>query len=381
MSIYLDNNATTQPLPEVVEVVARMLTDAWGNPSSDHCLGSKARKVLGDSREVLGASLGVDAQCVVFTSGGTEANERALALALASESFFACSSVEHSSVMKIAERFETSGGEVAKIEVDENGQLSMEELLRVLELGCRVVSVQWVNSETGVVQNIESISGLCQEFGAILHVDAAQALGRFSMSPELLGEIDFLTFTGHKLHAPKGVGAMILGVAQKGRFDEAGGQEGGLRSGTENLPGIAGMAVGLKQRMGRLEESLSYLEKLRDRFESQLLIGDLGLRINGANSIRVPNTSNVFFPGIQGEALVKRLDLEDVACSQMSACLMGRPEPSYVLTAMNVPEGEAYASVRFAFSVMNTLEEVDQAANIIKNNYLKMLQQNNLLAS
>lgn len=381
MSIYLDNNATTEPLPEVAEAYAQVMKNTWGNPSSDHFIGSEARRVLEDSRDSVAGFFCVDPQRVVFTSGGTESNELAVTMGLGSDNEYACSVVEHSSVAKIAERVASSGGRVQKINVDQDGQVSSHSLQNALEAGCSTVSIQWANSETGVIQDIDAISNLCIKFGAALHVDAAQAVGRCLMDQEMLRKIDFLTFSGHKLHAPKGVGAIILGDNQQGRFDDAAGQEGGMRSGTENLPAIASLAVAMSMRSKNFQESNEQIRTLRDRFESKLLAINNSIRINGDSSLRLPNTTNALFAGIRGDSLIKRLDLENLFCSQTSACLMGRPEPSYVLTSMGHSEDEATSSIRFAFSIMNTCEEVDIAIELIEKNFHLLIQQSNLLAS
>ena len=382
MKVYLDNNATTQPLPEVVEAVAASLTTGWGNPSSTHGYGERARGELAQAREAVARLAGVSPEDTIFTSGGTESNRLAFELAglnVPNESAkgIAISTVEHSSVMRLADQYEACGKLVHRIGVDEQGLLRIDELKHSLEAGCALVSIQWVNSETGVVQPIAIIAELCRANGTLLHVDAAQGIGR--MAP-LEGESapDMLSWSGHKLHAPKGVGVLALGPRiQINR--EVDSQELGLRSGTENLPGIIGLARANQMRRESLTADIERMTALRDILECLIKNDCPNIRVNGGGAERVCGTTNLTFPEVQGPAFVNRLELAGIYCSQTSACLRGRPEPSYVLTEMSVSEEDAAASVRFSVSVLNTEEEIKHAAAVITKEYKAIRRANQKL--
>ena len=379
MRVYLDNNATSEPLPEVTAAVSESLTDHWGNPSSDHGRGERARANLREARECVAQLAGVAAENIVFTSGGTESNQLAFRLALARAGTgntlrLAVSAVEHSSVMRLAERHAEGEDQVSFVGVDSNGVVDLEAVERDLREGIDLLSVQWANSETGVLQPIAEIAAMCLEQGALFHVDAAQAIGRLPISgDEVLP--DFMSWSGHKLHAPKGIGALAVGSAVGvGRVEGA--QEQGLRTGTENTPGISGFGAASKVRANQLEEIIGHMAQLRDRFEQGILDACPDVRVNGEGASRVCNTTNLFFPGIRGQGLVARLELAGIDCSQTSACLRARPEPSYVLCAMGLSEDEAYGSIRFSVSVLNTVEEIDAAAEAVVRGFQDLAKRN-----
>jgi cysteine desulfurase len=361
---YFDNNASTPPLPEVVEAVCVAMGDGYGNPSSIHHRGLHAQRRLAFARGEVAATLGARTDQIRFTSGGTEGNN----IVLKSGRFrrIITTAIEHPSVLRPAERAAAQGVELVVLPVDADGLVDLDSLHRAIrERPEDLASIQWANSETGVLQPIADVATLCREHGVAVHVDAAQAVGRV---PVGLGElpIDFLTFSGHKLHGPPGTGVLFVREAGLPPLLDGGGQEAGLRSGTENVPGIVGLAAALERRAAGLDRAIAHMRHLRDRFEALMLEAVPGVAINGATAPRVVNTSNLRFSGIDGQALVARLDQSGVLCSQTSACSSHRPEPSHVLTAMGLSEQEAFASVRFSFSVLNVEPEVEQAVSSIR---------------
>ncbi len=373
-AIFLDNNATTQPLPEVIEEVTRTLAESWGNPGSNHTSGEQARSLLADSRAFVAELSGTIPERVHFTSGGTEANNLAIRamLGLGRGSQILTSSVEHASIRSARTLVEHSGFSLVELPVDRSGLIDLPCLSDALAQGeVAGVSIQWVNNETGVIQPIAEISQLCRQHSIPLHTDACQALGKidFAAHSHLF---DFITITAHKLHGPKGAGAIIAPPRLLTPIFYGGDQEVGVRPGTENLPGIAGFGRACQIRQDSFQQHTQHLASLRDRFESGILAGIPGTKINGAEAHRVSNTSNVRFPGIDAVPLTLRLDLAGIECSQTSACTSARPEPSHVLTAMGLTEDDAYASIRFGFSVLNTATQVDTAVEIIKDEFQRL---------
>ena len=366
--IYLDNNATTAPLPEVVHEMAACYRMGPLNPSSVHQAGARARRRLQEAREQTAAALGALPTQVLFTSGATEANHLVLRglLAGSMKGFqLVTTAVEHSSILEAARRLEDWGVSVRILPVDRHGLIDLEELEGAIDPQRTLVSVQWANNETGVLQPLQSIAELCQARGAVLHSDAVQAVGKLPMDLSRI-PVDFLSLSGHKLHGPVGSGVLF-------RRDPAaltpvlpgGGQESGIRPGTENLPAVVGLAVALEHRSERLHRIMADLGALRHRFETGLKEAGMVEAINGADAPRIPNTSSITFKGVDGEALLLRLDQEGVQCSQSSACTNRKPEPSYVLRAMGLSEDEAFRSVRFSFSEFNTKDEVDRALDTL----------------
>ncbi|MEQ9618214.1 MAG: cysteine desulfurase family protein [Deltaproteobacteria bacterium] len=367
--IYLDNNATTKPLPEVREVVMRLMGDGFGNPSSAHSTGERARKHLSVARNQVAALLGVSPSRITFTSSGTESNNMAF-YSRARDKGRKCriitTTVEHSSIRKMCSYLCINGVEIKLIGVDREGLIDLKELEKNINDNTTLVSVQWVNNETGVMQPIVEIGEICRRRGVPLHTDAAQALGKIEMKVDEL-PIDFLSVTGHKIHGPQGAAV----IYSRDRFMLApilfgGFQEEGFRPGTENLPGIAGLGKAAEIRKNNLKEIITGMKELRDRFEAMILDFIPGTRVNGDIKKRVCNTTNIFFGGIDGRRLVMELDRAGVRCSQSSACTNFEISPSYVLCAMGLSEEEAYSSIRFSFSVENTFEEVDSSVRIIR---------------
>jgi len=367
--IYFDNNATTKPLPEVREEVYKLLGDEFGNPSSAHKVGERARKHLADAREKTASLIGSRPSRLIFTSSGTESNNMAF-FSRTRDKGKKCrvvtTTVEHSSIRKMCSHLRINGVEIELIKVDAKGLIDLDELRKAINGDTTLVSVQWVNNETGVIQPVIEAGEICKENGVPFHTDAAQAVGKLEMRVEDL-PFDFLTFTAHKFHGPQGVGAIytkdkfLLAPILFGGF-----QEEGFRPGTENLPGIAGLGKAAELRKEGLLRLTAQMKELRDRFEAMVLDFVPGTRVNGDVKRRICNTTNIMFGGIDGRKLVRELDREGVMCSQSSACTNFEVSPSYVLCSMGLSETEAYSSIRFSFSVENTFDEADRAVQLIR---------------
>ena len=374
--VYLDNNATTRVLPEVAEAVTRAMLDGAGNPSSVHLAGGQARAKLGEAREQVAMLVSADPAEVVFTSGASEANNLVIQSLLGGpiDGYrLVTTAVEHSSVLAVARHVEQQGREVVVLPVDEDGQVSAAALAAAVVPGRTLVSVQWANNETGVVQPIQRLAELARGLGALFHTDAVQAVGKVSVDLEAV-PVDFLSLSGHKLHGPLGVGALVVRDRSLLRPLAFGGdQEGSLRPGTENVPGIVGLGVALALRDQRFDAVAQATREMRDAFERKLAQRGVVRSVNGYRAERLPNTSNIQFLDMDGEALAVRLDQAGVRCSQSSACTNHRPEPSYVLRAMGLTEQQAYASVRFAFSEKNDLSDVESAVASVSSVHASLL--------
>ena len=362
MEIYLDSNATTRPLPAAMEAIANAMADGYGNPSSPHSRGAAARSALARSREAIAAFAGGAPEELVLTSGGTESNNlvfSSLAKRIGRPRV-AVSAAEHPSVMMPAET--VAMGRLTILPLRGDGTLDLEALSAELDEGLDLVSVQWASGETGVVQPIVEVARLCRAKGVPLHSDAAQAFGRVPLRLNESG-VNLATLSAHKMHGPVGVGA--LWARGKGLLTAAmfgGGQQGGMRSGTENVPGAAGFAAACSARAQRLDDDVKGMAELRDSFERAVLGRTPDAVVNGVVAERLCNTSSIRFEGVDGQALVAQLDRAGIMCSQTSACSSGRPEPSATLLAMGLSEAEAWSTVRFSFSVENTASEAAEAA-------------------
>lgn len=365
MPIYLDNNATTRPGPDVVAAVMRSFETGWANPSSTHGAGQIVSRAVEAARRQV-ASLGsVSPEQVIFTSGATEANEAVLRHHAALGFDLVTSEAEHPAVTGFFARHAPERCHV--VPLDEHGRWDLEQLEVILQRLSRhaLVAFSWANGETGVLQDAHRIAQVATAHGVSCLVDATQAIGRIEVQGGLLQHA-YLTFSAHKLHGPKGVGVLILPTdGESVCLAVGGGQEGGRRGGTVNVPGILGMGAACDVRARNFGPHVQHLAALRDRFERQI-VGMLdGVRINGLGAPRVPNTSNLSFHAVDGMALVARLEERGILCSQVSACSSGLPEPSRTLLAMGLSSQEAFASVRFAVSVDNTAEEIDAASQAL----------------
>jgi cysteine desulfurase len=372
MAIYLDNNATTQPLPDVVDAMGGVLRRRWQNPSSPSLAATLVRENIEEARESVADLIGTSAERVRFSSGGTEANAIAIFAGLVGRADrrnrILFSEVEHSSILSLIPSLEARGFVVGLIPINSDGRIEMGALRDLMDERTALVSVQWVNNETGVVQPIQELVERCREWGCLFHTDAAQAVGKLPIRLDDL-KPDFLTLTGHKFHGPTGVGAVIaLNPNFKNPF-WAGSQETGGRPGTENVAGIIGLGVAARLRRNDLEGVIGRLTSIRDLFEAEIRSSHPEVGINGATDFRVCNTTNLQFPGIRGDALRNALDLAGLECSQSSACMTARPEPSHVLTAMGLDEDLAYGSLRFSFSQFNSENDARVAASLVVREY------------
>ena len=362
MSVYLDNNATTKVAEECLEVMLECMAD-YGNPSSMHGPGQQAKKRLMDARREAAELFSASPQEMVFTSCGTESNHMAILGACElnpGKRHVVTSVVEHPSTLALLSNLEDRGYEVTRLEVDGEGRLDIEGLEKALREDTALVSLMWANNETGVVFPIEEALSIAKSKGCLFHVDAVQAAGKLKLELSKI-QIDLLSVSGHKMHAPKGIGALFVrkGVKLPSLF--FGHQERGRRGGTENLPGIAAFGAACKLAMDGFHEGTAIL---RDRLEKGILDAVPFARVNGGLAERVCNTSNISFGELESEMILDRLDKAGIHASSGAACTAGGNEPSHVLLAMGLGK-KAESSIRFSLSRYTTDEEIDQLLGIL----------------
>jgi cysteine desulfurase len=365
-TIYLDNAATTPVLPEVREAMLPFLGEAaFGNPSSPHRLGRAARAAVEEARHQVAAAVEADPKWVLFTSGGTEADNLAvLGGALAARAGgrpfrVAVSAVEHKAVLAAAHAVEDLGGEAIILPVDAHGVVDVDALDAALAAGADLIAAMWVNNETGVLQHVPTLARRVAEAGGWFVCDAVQALGKIAVS---LAELPrtILSLSAHKIGGPKGVGALVVPDPHAVHpLIHGGGQQGGVRPGTENVPGIVGFGRAAQLAAAHLTANARHTAALRDAFEQRLHAAVPDATAHGGGATRAPHVSNVAFPGVDSEAMLLHLDLAGICCSSGSACTTGSVQPSHVLTAMGVSREVATASLRFSFGPHNTVDEVD----------------------
>lgn len=359
--IYLDHNATSPPSQAVVEAVLRAMSDGWGNPSSPHLIGRRARATLCDARDTVASLAGCDPDRLIFTSGATESCNHVLRAARKpgrGTLAIVTSTIEHAAVQAAAEREAALGRQVATVGVDASGVLDLNSLEDVVADGSAVVSIQWVNNEIGTIQPIREVAAICDRHGALLHIDACQAFGKLEMSLDEL-PVHFVSVSGHKIGGPAGIGALYVRDRRLIASLQVGGeQEWSRRAGTENLPGIAGFGAAARERSQILPSLRERWAAQRQWFESRL---PTFARVNAVCAKRIENTSSVVFTGMDGAALIARLDARGVCVSQGSACHSARPEPSHVLRAIGLTEADAYSTLRFSFGARTTNDEIQQA--------------------
>ena len=363
--IYMDNNATTKVAPEVVEVMMPYLTDYYGNPSSMHVFGGQVAEGLKTAREQVARLVGADPEEIIFTSCGTESDSTAVLSALqvsADKRHIITTRVEHPAIKTLCENLEALTGHkhrVTRLKVDADGMIDMDEYAKALTEDTAIVSIMWANNETGVIFPVEEMARLAKERGVLFHTDAVQAVGKIPINLKE-SAIDFLSLSGHKLHAPKGVGVLYI---RRGTpfvpFLAGGHQEKGRRGGTENVASIVGLGRACELAAEKLEEENTRVKALRDKLERGLLSNVPRSMLNGHTTERLPNTANISFEYVEGESILLHMNRHNICASSGSACTSGSLEPSHVLRAMGVPFTAAHGSIRFSLSVYNTEEEVD----------------------
>jgi len=366
--IYFDNNATTSLDPDVLEAMLPFLRENYGNPSSAYSFGKRVAQAVHHAREQLADLLGCEPSELIFTSCGTESDNSAIQSAIQLDPdrrHLVTSKVEHSAIAKHAETLARRGYEVTWLSVNSDGLIDLRELENGIRPDTAIVSLIWANNETGVLFPIEEAAAICRAKGTLFHTDAVQAVGKIPIDLQK-SSIQFLSLSGHKLHAPKGVGALY--VNRRTRFNPyliGGGQENKKRGGTENTASIVGLGVAAELAGVHLSEENAQVRALRDTFEEGILKRIPNVQLNGHRTLRLPNTSNLAIEGIDSEGMLMLLDQKGICCSAGSACTAGSLEPSHVLRAMGCSTDRARGSLRFSFSRLNTQEEVRQALEIV----------------
>ncbi|BAY15181.1 nitrogenase cofactor synthesis protein NifS [Anabaenopsis circularis NIES-21] len=366
--IYLDNNATTKVDPQVLEAMMPYLTEYYANPSSMHTFGGQLAKAVKTAREQLAALLGADESEIVFTSCGTEGDNAAIRAALLAQPekrHIITTQVEHPAVLNVCKQLETQGYNVTYLSVNSQGQLDLDELEASLTGNTALVSIMYANNETGTIFPIEQIGLRVKERGALFHVDAVQAVGKIPLNMKT-STVDMLTMSGHKIHAPKGIGALYVRRGVRFRPLLIGGhQERGRRAGTENVPGIVGLGKAAELELLHLEEATTRERQLRDRLEQTLLAKIPDCEVNGDPKNRLPNTTNIGFKYIEGEAILLLLNKYGICASSGSACTSGSLEPSHVLRAMGLPYTTLHGSIRFSLCRYTTDAEIDRVIEVM----------------
>ena len=376
--VYLDFNATTPVEPEVLDAMLPYFSAEFANAASIHTPGQKARAAVETAREKVAALIGARPQELVFTSGGTESDNHAI-FGIVSSSFtsFASSTsltspphvittaIEHEAVLNACQALEKHGVRVTYLPVDREGQLDLDQLRRAIRPETVLISVMHANNELGAVQPLAAIGRIAAEADVYLHTDAVQSAGKIPIDVNALG-VDLLSISGHKLYAPKGIGALyVRGGTRVRQLLYGGHHQRGFRPGTENVAGIVGLGKAAEMARMSLADDARRISALRDGLQQGLLELVPYSRVNGGRTARTPNTTNLVFPGVEGEALLIALDLKGLACSTGAACSSGAVEPSHVLTAIGLPAEEARASLRFSLGRHTTSADIDFALNVV----------------
>ncbi|MBI5593516.1 MAG: cysteine desulfurase NifS [Deltaproteobacteria bacterium] len=360
--LYFDNNATTRVAPEVLEAMLPYFTEYYGNPSSMHTFGGTVGRQINDARTKLADLLGASPEEIVFTSCGSESDNTAIMAALRSnpeKKHIITSRVEHPAVKNLCEYLAKTGYRVTFVPVDHKGRLDMEYLIRHLTDDTAIASFMWANNETGVIFPIDDLAGILSERGIIFHTDAVQAVGKVPIDVKKT-RIDMLSLSGHKLHAPKGIGALYVRKGTKfSPFLIGGHQEKGRRGGTENVASIIGLGRASDFVAAHMTEENTRIKSLRDKLETQLVQKIPNALVNGDTDNRLPNTSSIAFEFVEGESILLMMNEFGICASSGSACTSGSLEPSHVLRAMGVPFTAAHGTIRFSLSIYNTEPEID----------------------
>ena len=360
--VYLDNNATTMSAPEVVAEMLPYLSEFYGNPSSMHSFGGRVGLRLKQARSDIAGTLGCQPDEIIFNSCGSEGDNTAILSALAAQPdkrHIVTTRVEHPAVLSLAKHLEEKDYEVTYLGVDEKGRLDMAELGQAIRKDTAIVSIMYANNETGVIFPLPEIAALCKARGVLLHTDAVQAVGKIDIDLAKL-PVSMLSLSGHKLHAPKGVGVLYVRKGTPFRpFLIGGHQERGRRAGTENAAGIIALAKAMTLAKEHMVAENTQVKALRDRLEAGILAAVPHSLVNGDTENRLPNTSSIAFKFVEGEAILLMLDQYGICASSGSACTSGSLEPSHVLRAMGVPFTYAHGSIRFSLSRYTTDAEID----------------------
>jgi len=360
--IYVDNNATTRVAPEVLEEMLPYFSTFYGNPSSMHSFGGDVGRKIKEARAKVAALLGALPEEIVFTSCGTESDSTAIRAAIGSnpnKKHIITTRVEHPAIKNLCEHLSKSGYRATFVPVDREGRLDLDYLYRSLSDDTAIVSVMWANNESGVIFPIEEISQTVKDQGIVFHTDAVQAVGKIPIDMGKIG-VDMLSLSGHKLHGPKGIGALYVRKGTKfSPFMIGGHQEGGRRGGTENVSSIVGLGRAAEFSADHLDEENTRVRYLRDKLETEMLKRIPEAHINGDRENRLPNTTSIGFDYVEGEAILLMLNEFGICASSGSACTSGSLEPSHVLRAMGIPFTSAHGSIRFSLSVYNTEDEID----------------------
>lgn len=361
-TIYFDNNATTRVADEVLREIRPLFCELYGNPSSMHTFGGQIGRKIKKAREQVAALLGCDPAEVIFTSGGTESDNAAIKGAIAAapnKRKVITTRVEHPAVLAVCRDLQNLGYTVVEIGVDKQGRLDLGEIEAQIDENTAIVTIMHANNETGTIFPVEEIARSVADKGVVFHTDAVQAVGKMPLNLSR-SRIDLLSVSGHKLHAPKGVGVLYVRKGTRlSPFMLGGHQESGRRAGTENVPGIVGLGKACELAAENIEVENTRVKKLRDKLEKAILESCPDCRINGDAENRLPNTTNISFEYIEGEAILLMLDRFGICASSGSACTSGSLEPSHVLRAMGVPFTAAHGSIRFSLSRYNTEDQID----------------------
>jgi len=375
--VYMDHNATTPVDPAVLDAMLPFLSSDYGNAASIHSFGQKARAAVESARDSVAALLGARPQEIVFTSGGTESDNHAIFgivgaasaarndVAATGPAHIITTAIEHEAVLNTCQALEKSGVAVTYLSVDSAGLVDPESVRRALRPETVLITVMHANNELGTIQPLAEIGKIAAAADVYFHTDAVQSAGKIPVSVDQLG-VDLLSLSGHKFYAPKGVGALYIRSGTRLRQLLYGGHhQRGFRPGTENVPGIAGLGKAAEIAKNSLAETASRMEVLRNRIERGLLERVPQARVNAAAAPRTPNTANILFPGLEGEALVIALDLKGLACSTGAACSSGAVEPSHVLTAIGLPPEDARASLRFSLGRHTTEADINFSLEVV----------------
>ena len=366
--IYLDYNGTTPLAPEVLTVMRLYFESEFGNPSSSHWYGIRPRQAVEEARRQVAGLIGCHADEIIFTSGGTESNNqviKSIAGALRERgNHIITSQVEHPAVLEVCRFMEDRGFSVTRLPVDETGRVDPKDAAAAVRPETILISIMHANNEVGTVQPVREIAAIAASAGILMHTDAAQSLGKIPVNVDDLG-VDLLSIAGHKLYAPKGIGALYIrkGITPRA-FCHGAGQEKGIRAGTENVPGIAGLGKACELVAAGLEKKTAQMKAMRDRLEAGLRSALTDFRINGHPALRLPNTSSVSFAGLEADRLLEEIGL-DVAASAGAACHSDHVTISHVLSAMKIPETWARGTLRFSTGRLTTTAEIDRAAQVI----------------